>query len=167
MLIRSSLAGVCRIRLRLRRDWAPKACDAVARLANWGINGFYGPPYGLLQGGMPGLGRSGGVENPTLRPVKRGTAGFIGEGADYFIGTVDHSEWGGAFTVFAEVEEAGMAAVVPLIPTAPYRNSTDEQYHFTTRWLLTPVPYKLVALRREDLLLARGVRGGGGEGDAL
>ncbi|GFR45884.1 hypothetical protein Agub_g7338 [Astrephomene gubernaculifera] len=160
------------IRLRLRRDWAPEACDQVARVAaaaslracngctfyrhepappNWGVNGFYGPPYGLLQGGMPNLASAVKFENTARRAVRRGSAAFIAGSTDFFIGTVDHSEWGGAFTVFAQAEVEDLVSVVPLVPMEPYRNSTD-QYNFTTRWLLDRKPYSLRPLRLEDLM---------------
>ncbi|KAG2484070.1 hypothetical protein HYH03_017089 [Edaphochlamys debaryana] len=168
------------IRLHLRRDWAPNAAEAVARAAagkmracpgcswyrhepapeNWGVNGFYGPPYGLLQGGIPVLETGVTQENPGARAVTRGTAAFIAGSTDYFIGTVDHTEWGAAFTVFAQVEEEDMKSVVPLIPLEPYRNSTDA-YNFTTRWLLERVPVTLVPLTRKDLLAGGGASGAG------
>ncbi|EFJ44380.1 hypothetical protein VOLCADRAFT_106423 [Volvox carteri f. nagariensis] len=172
------------IRLRLRRDWAPKACEAIAAMAvgtsrecsgcsfyrhepvplNWGVNGFSGPPYALLQGGLPGMLSKVKMENAKLLPViwawklgmeqvmqiGRGTAAFIGDTSDFFIGTADHTEWGGAFTVFAEVVAEDMAGVVSNIPVEPYRNSTDS-YNITTRWLLQSIPFTLQPLRLDEL----------------
>lgn len=40
---------------------------------------------------------------------RRGNAAFIADTSDFFIGTADHTEWGGAFTVFAEVVVSGAA----------------------------------------------------------
>ncbi|GIL90774.1 hypothetical protein Vretimale_16804 [Volvox reticuliferus] len=158
------------IRLHLRRDWAPQACEAIAAMAagslracagcsfyrnepvpqNWGLNGFNGPPYALLQGGLPGMTNKVKMENPKMLPVLRGTAAFIADTSDFFIGTADHREWGGAFTVFAEVLVEDMAAVVSHIPVEPYRNSTDS-FNITTRWLTQPIPFTLEPLRLDEM----------------
>ncbi|GLI71603.1 hypothetical protein VaNZ11_016867 [Volvox africanus] len=158
------------IRLRLRRDWAPQACEAIAAMAagplracngcslyrhepvpqNWGVSGFNGPPYALLQGGMPGMTNKVKMENPKMLPVLWGTAAFIADTSDFFIGTADHREWGGAFTVFAEVLPEDMAAVVSRIPVEPYRNSTDT-FNITTRWLIQPIPFTLESLRLDEI----------------
>ncbi|PNH01059.1 hypothetical protein TSOC_013072 [Tetrabaena socialis] len=165
----SAVLRHAQVRLQLRRDWAPKACAAVARMAagaargcagctwyrhepapeGWGVGGFFGPPYGLLQGGLPGLGAAVESENAALRPVTVGVAAFIAGSTDFFIGTVDHSEWGGSFTAFAQVPAEDMEAVAA-VPMVPYRNSTDS-YNFTTRWLLERAPFKLQPLRRAEL----------------
>ncbi len=52
-------------------------------------------------------------------------------------------------------------AVVLAMPQEPYRNSTDAQYHFTTRWLLETVPFRVAPLTAMDLRLGTGVGAAG------
>jgi cyclophilin family peptidyl-prolyl cis-trans isomerase len=131
-LILSTRAGD--IAITLRADWAPKlVADIITavrvggacRRADGGC-AFYrseavpepgavdnyggpGPPYALLQGSFEGLGNTHEKEIATR--AKRAYACLIGQGADFFIATRDHDEWGLGHTVFGVVDAAGMAVV--------------------------------------------------------
>ena len=122
------------ITITLRADWAPKlVADIITavrvggacRRAD-GTCAFYrseavpapgavdnyggpGPPYALLQGNFEGLGNT--HEKEIVTRAKRAYACLIGQGADFFIATRAHDEWGLGHTVFGVVDAAGMAVV--------------------------------------------------------
>ena len=122
------------ITITLRADWAPKlVADIITAVRVGGAGrradgtcavyrseavpapgavdnyGGPGPPYALLQGNFEGLGNT--HEKEIVTRAKRAYACLIGQGADFFIATRAHDEWGLGHTVFGVVDAAGMAVV--------------------------------------------------------
>eukprot|EP00201_Polytomella_parva_P019288 CAMPEP_0175056702 /NCGR_PEP_ID=MMETSP0052_2-20121109/10830_1 /TAXON_ID=51329 ORGANISM="Polytomella parva, Strain SAG 63-3" /NCGR_SAMPLE_ID=MMETSP0052_2 /ASSEMBLY_ACC=CAM_ASM_000194 /LENGTH=136 /DNA_ID=CAMNT_0016321783 /DNA_START=263 /DNA_END=673 /DNA_ORIENTATION=- len=104
----------------------------------WGKDGFYGPPYALLQGSLADVAKVPLNENPTKRPVQQGDIAFIPDCREFFIATADHSEWGVSHIVFGHVDDVSAELNHPY---EPYTNMTNAG--FTTRWLVTKFPFRI------------------------
>ena len=81
--------------------------------------GRWGPPYALLQGSLrparsavaPAAADAGAAARPVVRRGALAWAGG-GGGPDFFIALADHPEWGNGHTVFGEVIEEDLIAVI-------------------------------------------------------
>ncbi|KAL6753982.1 hypothetical protein V8C86DRAFT_2713182 [Haematococcus lacustris] len=87
--------------LALQPDSSKKACrfyrsEAVPPA------GSDGPPYGLLQGSLAGVVKAPPAEGTSL-PLY-GTVAMITGTTEFYISLMDHSSWGGAHTVWGQVE---------------------------------------------------------------
>eukprot|EP00241_Pyramimonas_parkeae_P018323 CAMPEP_0114284502 /NCGR_PEP_ID=MMETSP0059-20121206/4682_1 /TAXON_ID=36894 /ORGANISM="Pyramimonas parkeae, Strain CCMP726" /LENGTH=344 /DNA_ID=CAMNT_0001405327 /DNA_START=304 /DNA_END=1338 /DNA_ORIENTATION=+ len=162
------------ITVRLRRDWAPESVRYVSTLAvqdactvacnfyraevvpdGWGVDGFWGPPYALLQGGLRGVpgivppnqGETGDyMHSSTYPPVmKRGMLAWAGggKGPDFFIATASHDEWGLGHTVWGEVDDETSLHVVDAVVALPTRTQPGT---VTTTPLLRPVTFTVTAI---------------------
>eukprot|EP01104_Vermistella_antarctica_P013531 TRINITY_DN4112_c0_g2_i1.p1 TRINITY_DN4112_c0_g2~~TRINITY_DN4112_c0_g2_i1.p1 ORF type:complete len:248 (+),score=22.47 TRINITY_DN4112_c0_g2_i1:262-1005(+) len=83
-----------------------EACNfyrAEAAPSNFGKDGFFGPPYALLQG-VFGDGRRDWDIVSQMRPlVSAWDVCLIGKGPSFFIALADHHEWGNGHIVFGRV----------------------------------------------------------------
>ena len=124
--------GTLTIRIRLRPDWSPNSAAWARRVAgsgacgpwctfyraepvpkNWAVEGFYGPPYALLQGGLRSGPPTGSIpDNVADAPdernypvMRRGMVAWAGGGLgpDFFIALGDHPEWGNGHVVWGEI----------------------------------------------------------------
>ncbi|PNW73340.1 hypothetical protein CHLRE_14g628450v5 [Chlamydomonas reinhardtii] len=157
--------------IKLRPDLAPDTCTLVWELAQkgncpsckfyrhepvpmeWGNNGFFGPPYALLQGSLADLARQPPFENKGTT-VQKGHICMIPNCKEFFIATADHSEWGQSHTVWGEVEDL---SAEPNYPFEPFHSNTHD--NITTRWLDNTYAFNLTAI--EPVPLGTGSSGSG------
>ncbi|GIM03420.1 hypothetical protein Vretimale_8166 [Volvox reticuliferus] len=146
--------------IKLRPDLAPDTCLLVWELAqkgicpnckfyrhepvpmNWGQEGFYGPPYALLQGSLQDLARQPPFENAQQLQVKKGHVCIIPNCKEFFIATADHPEWGASHTIFGEVEDL---SAEPSYPFEPFHTATNSD-KITTRWLDNSYAFNLTSI---------------------
>lgn len=120
------------IRIHLRPDWSPSSTAWTREVAGgglcgpwctfyraepvpdgWAEDGYYGPPYALLQGGLRPGPPAQAVEDNKADDVRnypvmrRGMVAWAGGalGPDFFIALGDHPEWGNGHVVWGEVAE--------------------------------------------------------------
>ncbi|KXZ49020.1 hypothetical protein GPECTOR_23g109 [Gonium pectorale] len=162
--------------IKLRPDLAPDTCLLIWELAQkvdcpsckfyrhepvpleWGKDGFYGPPYALLQGSLADLARQPPFENEAKTAVKKGHVCMIPGCKEFFIATADHPEWGHSHTIWGEVEDL---SAEPNYPFEPFHSATNKD-NITTRWLDNSYPFKLTAV--EPVVSESGSSGGGRAG---
>ncbi|KAG2492222.1 hypothetical protein HYH03_009467 [Edaphochlamys debaryana] len=146
--------------IKLRPDLAPDTCLLVWQLAmkgscpnckfyrhepvpsNWSVNGYWGPPYALLQGSLTDLARQPPFENKAEVSVKKGHACTIPNCKEFFIATADHPEWGHSHTIWGEVEDL---SAEPNYPFEPFHTATSDK--ITTRWLDNTYAFNLTAVQ--------------------
>ncbi|KAG2448073.1 hypothetical protein HYH02_007099 [Chlamydomonas schloesseri] len=144
--------------IKLRPDLAPDTCTLVWELAqkgncpackfyrhepvpmDWGRDGFWGPPYALLQGSLADLAREPPFENQG-NSVKKGDICMIPNCKEFFIATADHPEWGHSHTIWGEVEDL---SAEPNYPFEPFHSNTHD--NITTRWLDNTYAFNLTAI---------------------
>ncbi|KNC54196.1 peptidyl-prolyl cis-transisomerase [Thecamonas trahens ATCC 50062] len=118
---------------------------AEAVPGNWSMgeafdpDGFYGPPYALLQGRFATDAAPGDWELPREDAplVVRGDVCLIGSGPHFFIALAPHPEWGAGHTVFGRVADAESMRVVDALAREP---TFHEQWGETA---VTPLVTKL------------------------
>jgi len=125
------------ISIELRERWAPNLVRAIARAVRDGktcgdeggdsrrrcefyraegapevgvVDGYGGPgpPYALLQGSLAGVEQGDYLVTTTTPKVARSYACLIGRGADFFIATRAHDEWGVAHACFGVVVDMSL-----------------------------------------------------------
>ncbi|KAI8465718.1 MAG: hypothetical protein J3K34DRAFT_436041 [Monoraphidium minutum] len=113
---------------------------------DWGKDGFFGPPYGLLGGHFESPDQDPPQEGRPL--LRRGDVAMIPGSMDWFVALTDHTEWGHAHTVWGLVSpvDKDSWATIRRIPTEPFVTAAHGKV--STRWLAAnaTVPFK-VSLR--------------------
>ncbi|KAG1671801.1 hypothetical protein FOA52_000178 [Chlamydomonas sp. UWO 241] len=148
------------IRITPRHDLSPKIVELIKGVAdkpscescrfyrhepapeNFGRDGFYGPPYALLQGSLADMADTPPFEGSP--EVKRGDVCLIPNCKEFFIATSGHEEWGHAHSVWGHIADAASWEVIGAIPVEPFTTITDKG-GITTRWLTAnaKIPFQL------------------------
>lgn len=145
------------IRIKAFHDVAPATSKLVTDLARrgggqslnfyrhehaaqgWGVNGFWGPPYGLLQGSLADIDSVPPFENGI--DIEKGHVCIIPNTKEFFIATVPHPEWNRAHAVWGRVDGF---ETVDLIPFEPSFTRTDNSNPpIVTTWLNQSIPFTI------------------------
>jgi hypothetical protein len=101
-------------------------------LESFGKEGFYGPPYALLQGSLGDM-----LETPPFEgspEIKKGDVCIIPNSKEFFIAKAGHEEWGHSHSVWGHIADEASWEVISRVPMEPFSTITDKG-GITTRWL--------------------------------
>jgi len=109
--------------------------------ADWGKNGFYGPPYALLQGSLQDVTADPAFENAV--PIRPGHVCFIPKCREFFIATAAHTEWGTSHSVWGEVDQESLQ-MIEKVPFEPSFTRTDNSKPpIVTTWLNNSIHFDI------------------------
>lgn len=108
--------------------------------------GYYGPPYALLQGrfARDDTDQDWKMEREAAPSVVRGDVCLIGGGPHFFIALAPHPEWGAGHTVFGHVADAASMEVVDALASHPVFEEKWGETAVTP--LVTKIPLALAAV---------------------